>query len=147
MGEGAGGGEQKEFIGLFRVIGSVLQCIQGSSFIISNQEKAEVIKQFTKVVVNSVNEIPDDWMSIIPYSKEGAQETKKCFEIVSGKSNKKELPKDDIEEIIKIKSDSKMSPEVNLEVKPETRPDPKPKELDWHETKSGRPMPSLRFVR
>lgn len=47
---------QKEFIGLFRVIGSVLQCIQGSSFIISNQEKAEVIKQFSKVVVNSVNE-------------------------------------------------------------------------------------------
>ena len=102
----------------------------------------------TAHVVNSVNEIPDDWMSIIPYSKEGAQETKKCFEIVSaGKSNKKELPKDDIEEIIKIKSDSKMSSEVNLEVKPETRPDPKPKELDWHETKSGRPMPSLRFVR
>jgi hypothetical protein len=102
----------------------------------------------TAYVVNSVNEIPDDWMSIIPYSKDGAWETKKCFEIVSaGKSNKKELPKDDIEEIIKIKSDSKMSPEVNLEVKPETRPDPKPKELDWHETKSGRPMPSLRFVR
>jgi len=47
---------QKEFVSFFRVIGSVLQCIQGSNFIISNQEKGEVIKQFTKVVVNSVNE-------------------------------------------------------------------------------------------
>jgi len=47
---------QKEFMGFFRIIGSVLQCIQGSSFIISNEEKSEVIKQFTKVVVNSVNE-------------------------------------------------------------------------------------------
>lgn len=47
---------QKEFVGFFRIIGSILQCIQGSSFIMSNEEKSEVIKQFTKVVVNSVNE-------------------------------------------------------------------------------------------
>lgn len=47
---------QKEFVGFFRIIGSVLQCIQGSGFIMSNEEKSEVIKQFTKVVVNSVNE-------------------------------------------------------------------------------------------
>jgi hypothetical protein len=46
----------KEFMGFFRIIGSVLQCIQGSSFIISNQEKNNVVKQFTKVVVSSVNE-------------------------------------------------------------------------------------------
>lgn len=46
----------KEFIGFFRVIGAVLQCIQGTSFIISNEQKADVIKQFTKVVINSVNE-------------------------------------------------------------------------------------------
>ena len=47
---------QKEFVGFFRIIGSILQCIQDSSFIISNDEKIEVAKQFTKVVVNSVDE-------------------------------------------------------------------------------------------
>jgi hypothetical protein len=46
----------KEFIGFFRIIGSILQCIQGSNFIISNEEKIDVAKQFTKVVVSSVNE-------------------------------------------------------------------------------------------
>ena len=100
-------------------------------------------------VIRSLSDIPNDWKSVIPYGKEGAQETRKCFEIVSGLENKPELPQEDIEEIIKIKGESKM-PSIGqpfIEMKPETRPDPKPKELDWHETKSGRPMPSLRFIK
>lgn len=99
-------------------------------------------------IIKSMSDIPEDWKSVIPFSEEGVQETRKCYEIV-GNSNKNELPKEDIDEIMKIKNNSKASPVVSsvLEVKPETRPDPKPKELDWHETKSGRPMPVLRFVR
>lgn len=99
-------------------------------------------------VIKSVSDIPEDWKSIIPYSKEGNQQTKKCFEIVNV-SDKKELSQEDIETIIKIKSDSKSS-SINqpaIEISPETHQNPKPKELDWHETKSGRPMKQLRFVR
>ena len=102
----------------------------------------------TAQAIYNTSEIPNDWMSVIPYGQDGIQETRKCFEIVSA-NNKRELPKEDIEEIIKIKDSSKISPIIQsiTEIKPETRPDPKPKELDWHETKSGRPMPLLRFVR
>lgn len=98
-------------------------------------------------VIKSLSDIPEDWKSIIPYSREGVQETRKCFELVSAIA--KEVPRDDIEEIMKIKN-SAVNPSViqsPIEIKPETRPDPKPKELDWHETKSGRPMKALRFVR
>lgn len=101
-------------------------------------------------VIHKSSEIPDDWMSVIPYYQEGSQETRKCFEIVSSISDNeiKELPKDDVDEIIKIKNSAKKSVvQQSIEIKPETRPDPKPKELDWHETKSGRPMPSLRFIK
>lgn len=45
-----------EFTNFFRIIGSVLQCIQGSSFIISNEEKLTVKKAFTKVVIDSIDE-------------------------------------------------------------------------------------------
>ena len=70
-----------------------------------------------------------------------------AIDISDIKSNdKKELPQEDIEEIMKIKSGSKTEIPP-IEIKPETRPDPKPKELDWHETKSGRPLQQLRFIR
>lgn len=102
-------------------------------------------------VIRSVSDIPEDWKSVIPYSREGTVESRKCFEIVSGTKdvNKKELPQEDIDEIMKIKENSKSSPVIQpaMEIKPPSRSDPKPKELDWHETKSGRPMPTLRFVR
>lgn len=104
-------------------------------------------------IIRSVSDIPDDWKSVIPYSQEGIQETRKCFEIVGGFYNEqkeqKELPQEDIEEIMKIKKNAKniSVSQPAIEIKPETRPDPKPKELDWHETKSGRPMPSLRFIK
>jgi len=101
-------------------------------------------------VVHGISEIPEDWKSVIPYSADGSPETRKCFEIVSASVSAvvKELPKDDVEEIIRIKKNIRAQPTVQSspEVKPETRPDPTPKEMDWHETKSGRPMPSLRFI-
>ena len=94
-------------------------------------------------VVNHISEIPNDWKSVIPYSNV-PKETKKCFEIVSSiyTESKKELASEDLQEIIKIKENSKP---ISPEVVPESRPDPKPKELPWSETKSGRPMPHLRF--
>lgn len=93
-------------------------------------------------VVNHILEIPEDWKNVIPYSKE-PRETKKCYEIVSSiyAESKKEMAEEDIQEIIKIRENSK---NVN-EVIPENRRDPKPKELPWSETKSGRPLPYLRF--
>ena len=101
--------------------------------------------------VKSISDIPEDWKSVIPYAFEGIQETRKCFEIVSVSSNikkeqkeQKELEKEEIEQIISIKESSKGK--SVLESKLENKPEPKPKELDWHDTKSGRPLPKLRFL-
>jgi hypothetical protein len=46
----------REFQGFFRYIGAVLQCIQGSNYILSNEEKSRVSKDFTKVVLDSITE-------------------------------------------------------------------------------------------
>lgn len=45
-----------EFQGFFRYIGAVLQCIQGSNFILSAEEKSVIKRNFTKVVINSITE-------------------------------------------------------------------------------------------
>jgi len=47
---------QKEFMGYFKLIGSVLQCIQGTAFIMSNEECARIRREFTKTVLDSVNQ-------------------------------------------------------------------------------------------
>lgn len=96
--------------------------------------------------ISNISEIPNDWKSVIPYAPDGYEETRKCFEIVSNKNNKetKELPEDEIKAIIDVKKDSG-GKSMAEEIRPETRPDPKPKELNWHDTKSGRPI--LRFVK
>lgn len=46
----------REYQGFFRYIGAVLQCIQGSNYILSNEEKATVRRGFTKVVLDSITE-------------------------------------------------------------------------------------------
>ena len=96
------------------------------------------------MVVKSISDIPFDWRDVIPYGSERAvQETRKCKEIVGDK-----LSGDvDVEEIVKIQQSAKGSKnlEQDKEVIPETRPDPVPKELKWHDTTSGRPLPHLRF--
>jgi len=93
------------------------------------------------------SEVPDDWKSIIPYST-SEMESRKCYEIAlqqtEKRNDKKSLEDDEVKEIIKIKENAKGSIEEK-EILPETRPDPKPKELNWHDTKSGRPLPNLRF--
>ena len=95
--------------------------------------------------VRDISEVPEDWKSVIPYSNE-SNETRKCFEIASTMT-KQESPKEDIDVLLKVKGESKQPTVNSSEVTPETRPDPKPKELDWHDVKSGRPMKQLRFVR
>ncbi len=45
-----------EFQGFFRYIGAVLQCIQGSNFILSAEDRALIKRNFTKVVLNSISE-------------------------------------------------------------------------------------------
>jgi len=47
---------QSEYINFFRQIGSILQCIQGSLYIISRDEEIEVKDKFIKVVENSITE-------------------------------------------------------------------------------------------
>ena len=47
---------QGEYVNFFRQIGSVLQCIQGSIYIMSKDEKIEVENKFIKVVENSITE-------------------------------------------------------------------------------------------
>jgi hypothetical protein len=47
---------QTEFQNFFKQIGSVLQCIQNSCFIISNTEKQEIKKDFIKTILDSTTE-------------------------------------------------------------------------------------------
>ena len=47
---------ETQFKNYFKIIGAVTQTIQKTNFIMSNSEKYNVIKQFTDVVVNSVDE-------------------------------------------------------------------------------------------
>ena len=95
------------------------------------------------------SEIPDDWRSVIPYAPHGVIETKKCYEFISASLvPDKGLEKDEMDHIIKLQTTKKIiEATIENEVKPETRPDPTPKEMDWHDTKSGRPMQKLRFVK
>jgi hypothetical protein len=46
----------QEFKTFFRYIGAVLQCIQGSNFILSAEDKSVIKHNFTKVVLNSITE-------------------------------------------------------------------------------------------
>lgn len=96
--------------------------------------------------INRINEIPDDWKSVIPYAAEGAQEIKKCYELIAA-DDKNGLEAEEIANIIRIQETKKNDVEIDNSIKPETRPDPIPPNLDWHDTKSGRPLPRVRFVR
>lgn len=104
--------------------------------------------KYTAIQVKKADEIPDDWRTVIPYAPQGMPESKKCSELVpnSGGNLKDELQKEEIEHIVKSQS-AKGTSKDQIQVRPETRPDPKPKEMDWHDTKSGRPITKLRFVR
>ena len=42
---------QTEFVNFFKEIGSILQCIQDSFYILSNDEIYSIKKQFTKLIV------------------------------------------------------------------------------------------------
>lgn len=97
-------------------------------------------------VVRRLSEIPEDWKNIIPYSGDGLT-VKKCIDYLSEAINveKKQLPQEDMDDLLKIQKESKASGVP--EVVPETRSDPKPKELDWRETKSQKPIQHLRFIR
>ena len=96
-------------------------------------------------IVSRTNDIPEDWKGVIPYTNEGVSESKKCFELVV-EDTRAGLEDDEINHIIKIQETKKDSV-VDNSIKPETRPDPIPPKLDWHETKSGRPLPTLRFIK
>ena len=97
--------------------------------------------------ITNVNDIPNDWKDVIPYAPEGTQETKKCSELVPvSPLHRVGLAEEEMNHIIKIQETKKDESKVS-EVKPETRTDPIPPKLDWHETKTGQAMPRLRFVR
>jgi len=102
----------------------------------------------TAFAVRGISDVPEDWKSIIPYSPD-SQESRRCFEIVKdAEMPKKDHAENDLDAIMKVAEGIRSSVvEPAIEVRPETRPDPKPKELDWHETKSGRPLKPLRFIK
>ena len=117
----------------------------GKQSIARTPDEIELYGKSTATIVKSISDIPDDWKYCIPFCPHGSvQETLKCCELVSKiqRDIEKGLDEKEVQEIIRIKSESKQPKE---EVVPETRPDPKSKELGWNQTKSGRPNPFLRF--
>jgi len=112
-------------------------------------DEIESYGKSTVTQVNSANDIPDDWKYCIPFCPVGAvQESMKCCELISKvqKDIEKGLDEKEVQEIIRIRSESKQpEPKIDPNVIEGIRPDPKPKELGWNQTKSGRPNPFLRF--
>jgi len=110
-------------------------------------KEVEVYGETEAKVVNYLSDIPKDWKEVMPYVPEGAvQETKKCSEIVGLVKESKKNEDIDVQEIVRIQKGKVESKGKSVEeVMPETRADPKPKELDWRETTSGRSMPHLKF--
>ena len=96
-------------------------------------------------IINRTSDIPSDWKGAIPYAGEGISETKKCCELIT-KDIEVGLEEEEIKHIINIQ-EAKKDNVTDNSIKPETRPDPVPPKLDWHETKSGRPLPTLRFLK
>ena len=47
---------QNDYVNFFKIIGSMLQCVQGSLYIISKDESIEVENKFIKVIENSITE-------------------------------------------------------------------------------------------
>ena len=47
---------QNEYVNFFKQIGSILQCVQGSLYIISKEEMMDVQNKFIKVIENSITE-------------------------------------------------------------------------------------------
>jgi hypothetical protein len=111
--------------------------------------EVSVYGQCNSSIIKHSSDIPKDWKDIIPYGTETAtQETRKCIEIFAD-IHGEDMGAEDLDELVEIQKKSKHSvPPVDKqknEVVPETRPDPKPRELGWTETHSGRPLPHLRF--
>jgi hypothetical protein len=110
----------------------------------------QVYGDATVSVVKHLSDIPQNWKSVIPYTPEMvAQETRSCMNIFRDE-HEDDIVYEDLDEIVKIQKNSKPMIEINDdnkkdEVMPETRPDPEPRELDWTETISGRPLPPLKF--
>ena len=108
--------------------------------------------QSSSSIVKHLSDIPKDWKDVIPYAPETiAQETRKCVDIFT-ETNGEDIGSEDLEALVDIHKKSKPAvpvapviPDKSDEVVPETRPDPKSRELDWKETHSGRPLPPLRF--
>jgi len=100
-------------------------------------------------IVKHPSNIPQNWKEVIPYATDTAKETRKCSEIFLD-THGEDVGSEDLDELVDIHKKSKPAVipiDINPqdEVKPETRPDPKPRDLNWCETKSGRPLPPLRF--
>ena len=101
-------------------------------------------------LVKHFSEIPQNWKAIIPYAPDtAAQESRKCEEVFANDIGE-DVGDEDLEELVKIQVKAKEAkPLVETkskdEVVPATRTDPTSRELDWTETKSGRPLPPLRF--
>ena len=47
---------QNDYVNFFKIIGSILQCVQGSLYIISKDEQIDVENKFIKVIENSITE-------------------------------------------------------------------------------------------
>jgi len=81
---------QGEYVNFFKQIGSVLQCVQGSIYIISKDEMMEIENKFIKVVENSITEtiLHNDIISV--GSESDVEESKAIIkDKLKSKGNKK----------------------------------------------------------
>ena len=103
-------------------------------------------------LLNQVSDIPRTWTEAIPYYPAGASiNNKTCKQIVMEKISERhdkvasKVVDNDVQHIMEIQESIQRVPKE--EVKPETRPDPIPPELEWKETETGKKLPPLRFFR
>jgi hypothetical protein len=112
-------------------------------------EEIAVYCEGTANVVSKITDIPESWKNSIPYVPSNISLPNiTCLKIIENMSKPKvegdDTTPEDVENIIKIKGDSKGMIENKIE-----RPKPKIKieesKPEWKDVKSGRSLPKLRF--
>jgi len=113
-------------------------------------QEVEHYGQCSSRSIRDMSELSNDWKDNVPYAADLKPEFRTCSNIIEYDLMSKE--EKSIEEVAKIKEDSKpskviidSSEEKLEEVVPETKPSPKPRDLEMGKTQSGRSLPPLRF--
>jgi hypothetical protein len=121
------------------------------AIVTAKENASNEIQQYSSGLATPLNkevDIPKSWLDCVPYVPYGAiSDNKTCkqviYEIVSKKNDAQNLDDEDMKEVLKVHEELAQKVIDDPQIKPESKSDPKPKELQWKAPE--RKMPQLRF--